>query len=65
MKKLFNSEYIRRRDGSEVCSECGMPWNPDGPVHVPDCRYFFIEDEADDLEREDLALQMSLFRPAA
>lgn len=65
MRKLHNSEFIRRRDGSEVCSECGMRWSSEGPTHEPDCRYFFIEEELDEFDTEDLALQMSLFRPAA
>jgi hypothetical protein len=65
MRKMLNSEFVRRRDGSEICSECGMQWNAEGPMHEPDCRYFFIEEEADDFDREDFALQMSLFRPAA
>jgi hypothetical protein len=65
MKKPFVSEYIRARDGSEICSECGTAWCVDGPGHEHDCRYFFIEEDSDDWEMELLGPQKSSFRPAA
>ena len=37
---------VAQRAGNvERCEECGHPWVNDEPVHSPDCRYFWLDDE--------------------
>lgn len=44
------SEFIRKRDGTEVCRECKHVWSEDGISHYPDCRYYWHEEDTDDEE---------------
>ena len=47
-----NSEFIRKRDGTELCRECGHVWSDYGVSHYPECRYYWVEEEKDDEEFE-------------
>lgn len=37
-------------DATERCPECGEPWSDEGPLHLPDCRYFVLEEPPEDDE---------------